>query len=140
MKLSEDELKNLDEDIQNYNQNVKTVKFNLDKSIKNSKDLELRDENFIKQRLEKVEEEKSQLNREYNIIFSRLDNNRKTLKEIEKLNEKIKGKEEEYKVIGELARISNGDNDERITFERYVLAAYFDEIIDAANIRLSKMT
>ncbi|NSJ93158.1 SMC family ATPase, partial [Coprococcus sp. MSK.21.13] len=113
---------------------------NLDKSIKNSKDLELRDENFIKQRLEKVEEEKSQLNREYNIIFSRLDNNRKTLKEIEKLNEKIKGKEEEYKVIGELARISNGDNDERITFERYVLAAYFDEIIDAANIRLSKMT
>ncbi|STA91788.1 SbcC/MukB-like Walker B domain-containing protein [Clostridium cochlearium] len=140
MKLSEDELKNLDEDIQNYNQNVKTVKFNLDKAIKNSKDLKLRDENLIKQRLEKVEEEKSQLNREYNIIFSRLDNNRKTLKEIEKLNEKIKGKEEEYKVIGELARISNGDNDERITFERYVLAAYFDEIIDAANIRLSKMT
>ncbi|SDL10369.1 exonuclease SbcC [Clostridium cochlearium] len=140
MKLSEDELKNLDEDIQNYNQNVKTVKFNLDKAIKNSKDLEFRDENLIKQRLEKVEEEKSQLNREYNIIFSRLDNNRKTLKEIEKLNEKIKGKEEEYKVIGELARISNGDNDERITFERYVLAAYFDEIIDAANIRLSKMT
>ena len=32
MKLSEDGLKNLDEDIQNYNQNVKTVKFNLDKS------------------------------------------------------------------------------------------------------------
>lgn len=73
-------------------------------------------------------------------MFSRLDNNIKTLKEIKKLNEKISEKEDDYKIIGELARISNGDNDERITFERYVLAAYFDEIIAAANIRLSKMT
>ncbi|RXI42081.1 SMC family ATPase [Clostridium tetani] len=140
MKLSEDQLKNLDEDIQDYNQNIKTIKFNLNRAINNSKDLEFIDVDIIKEKLEKVKQEKNQLNREYNIVFSRLDNNIKTLKEIKKLNEKISEKEDDYKIIGELARISNGDNDERITFERYVLAAYFDEIIAAANIRLSKMT
>ena len=140
MKLSEEELKNLDEDIQNYNQNVETIKFNLDRAIRESKDLEVKDVNTIKEKLEVVKEEKIKFNKEYNIIFSRLDNNIKSLKEINKLNEKINKKENDYNIIGELARISNGDNDERITFERYVLAAYFDEIIDASNIRLSKMT
>lgn len=140
MKLSEKQLQNLDEDIQNYNQNVKTIKFNLDRAIKNSEDLKLGDMDFIKEKLEKVKQEKSQLSEEYNRLFSRLDNNRKTLKEIIRLNGKINEKEEEYKVIGELSRVANGDNEERITFERYVLAAYFDEIIDAANVRLSKMT
>ncbi|RXI50995.1 SMC family ATPase [Clostridium tetani] len=140
VKLSEDQLKSLDEDIQDYNQNIKIIKFNLNRAINNSKDLEFIDLDIIKEKLEKVNQEKNQLNREYNIVFSRLDNNIKTLKEIKKLNEKISEKEDDYKIIGELARISNGDNDERITFERYVLAAYFDEIIAAANIRLSKMT
>lgn len=140
VKLSENELKSLDEDIQDYNQNIKIIKFNLNRAINNSKDLEFIDLDIIKEKLEKVNQEKNQLNREYNIVFSRLDNNIKTLKEIKKLNEKISEKEDDYKIIGELARISNGDNDERITFERYVLAAYFDEIIAAANIRLSKMT
>ncbi|KHO40034.1 AAA family ATPase [Clostridium tetani] len=140
VRVSEDQLKSLDEDIQDYNQNIKIIKFNLNRAINNSKDLEFIDLDIIKEKLGKVKQEKNQLNREYNIVFSRLDNNIKTLKEIKKLNEKISEKEDDYKIIGELARISNGDNDERITFERYVLAAYFDEIIAAANIRLSKMT
>ena len=32
-----------------------------------------------------------------------------------------------YNVIGELSELANGNNVERITFERYVLAAYFDQ-------------
>ena len=140
IKLSEEKLKNLDEDIQNYNQDFKTVKFNLDRAITECENLEFKNADIIKEKLKLVKEEKIKLNQEYNIIFSRLDNNIKSLKEINKINEKINEKENDYNIIGELARISNGDNDERITFERYVLAAYFDEIINAANIRLSKMT
>ena len=74
------------------------------------------------------------------IIFSRIKNNKDTLKSIEDITDKIKGDEEKYKVIGELAELANGNNSERVSFERYVLAAYFDDIIRAANFRLIKMT
>lgn len=74
------------------------------------------------------------------VIYSRIKNNKETLKSIENITDKIKGDEEKYKVIGELAELANGNNSERVSFERYVLAAYFDDIIRAANCRLSKMT
>ena len=49
-----------------------------------------------------------------------------SLKYIEKITDKIKDDENHYNVIGELSESANGNNVERITFERYVLAAYFD--------------
>ena len=48
------------------------------------------------------------------------------LKYIKKITDKIKDDENHYNVIGELSELANGNNVERITFERYVLAAYFD--------------
>lgn len=74
------------------------------------------------------------------IIYSRINNNVDTLMWIEKITNKIKDDEDNYKVIGELSELANGNNAERITFERFVLAAYFDDIIKAANLRLRKMT
>ena len=50
-----------------------------------------------------------------------------SLKYIEKITDKIKDDENHYNVIGELSELANGNNVERITFERYVLAAYFDQ-------------
>ena len=45
-----------------------------------------------------------------------------------------------YSTIGRLSKIINGDNGRRISFERYVLASYFEDIITAANLRLSRMS
>lgn len=46
----------------------------------------------------------------------------------------------QYKDVSELYRLASGNNAQRISFESYVLASYFDDIIALANIRLSKMT
>jgi exonuclease SbcC len=48
--------------------------------------------------------------------------------------------EERYKLIGHLHEIAKGQNTYRITFERYVLAAFLDDILREANVRLRKMT
>ena len=81
------------------------------------------------ERLESLAEKEKELN-EYNIenkkLYSRISNNKDTLKYIEKITDKIKDDENHYNVIGELSELANGNNVERITFERYVLAAYFD--------------
>ena len=60
--------------------------------------------------------------------------------EIKNIEIKVKDKEEKYKVVGELAYLANGKRSPYITFERFVLASYFQEIIDSANLRLSRMT
>lgn len=93
-------------------------------------------ENDIKESKSKEEV----LYKEAKDIFSIISNNSHILKEIIDIKSKVIDKENEYSVIGELASLSNGKRSPYITFERFVLASYFQEIIDAANIRLSKMT
>jgi exonuclease SbcC len=73
-------------------------------------------------------------------VFSRFSNNLRTLEQLDKIIGRLQLLEKKYGTIGELSRIAKGDNAQRLTFERYVLAAYFDEIITAANHRLERMT
>ncbi|NLC94642.1 MAG: SMC family ATPase, partial [Bacilli bacterium] len=75
-----------------------------------------------------------------NYVYAKLQSNKRVLTNIKKTYQNITNKEKEYGVISDLAKVANGDNPQRIAFERYVLAAYFEDIIKAANQRLKKMT
>lgn len=102
--------------------------------------------------LEKIEIEKLKLDlkdiqgnintleKELNTVYSRYDNNKQRYDEINRIYNKIKVLEDKYSILGQLANYANGKVSPYITFESYVLAFYFKQIIDAANIRLSKMT
>ncbi|SEA63720.1 exonuclease SbcC [Thalassobacillus cyri] len=46
----------------------------------------------------------------------------------------------DYYDIGELADLARGENHLRLSFERYVLSAFLDEILMQANIRFDQMT
>ena len=48
--------------------------------------------------------------------------------------------EEDFAVVGRLADIAGGQNPQRMTLQRYVLAALFEEVAIAASRRLSKMS
>ena len=48
---------------------------------------------------------------------------------IETINSEIKSLEEKYQLIGHLYEMSKGQNTYRITFERYVLASFLDDIL-----------
>ncbi len=52
----------------------------------------------------------------------------------------IKEEEEQYKIVGDLAETANGNKAPYVSFERYVLASYFKDIVNKANLRLLKMT
>lgn len=83
---------------------------------------------------------KSQLITQRTAIIARQVHNQTMLNSVCSLMEKLEQKEEEHLLIGHLARIARGDNEQKVSFERYVLAAFFNDIIDAANERLKKMT
>lgn len=45
-----------------------------------------------------------------------------------------------YKLLSNITNVANGDTKSKISFERYVLISYFQQIIDIANTYLSPMT
>ncbi len=71
-----------------------------------------------------------QLLRELDRTYTELHTKRRNL---EKLSN-------EYGRIKELENIASGNNAKKLVFEQYVLAGYFEEILNAANIRFQKMT
>lgn len=48
--------------------------------------------------------------------------------------------EAEYRIVGHLADIANGNNGRNLTFQRYVLAALLDDVLRAASLRLTAMS
>ena len=62
------------------------------------------------------------------------------LEQIIKAEAEQKKLQDSYGDLGELARITKGENAQMLSFERFVLASYFENVINMANIRLSGMT
>lgn len=139
LKMTDNAIKALDDEIQGYYQQLKSLKDRLEQAEKDTKELAPALVDELKESLNALVDRQTLIEHQEKALFSRINNNIKALREIENISELIKEDEAKYSVIGELASIANGDNSERITFERFVLAAYFDEIIDAANVRLGKM-
>jgi exonuclease SbcC len=48
--------------------------------------------------------------------------------------------EKEYEITGRISEVANGNNPDRITFQRFVLAALLDEVLIAASERLRVMS
>lgn len=109
----------------------------ISEELKNCKLINL-DELIIAQSDLKIEFDS--LRNEENEMHLVLQTNVRILSETERLYKKVKNKIEEFGVLSDISRVANGDNPQKLTFERYVLAAYFDEIIRSANFRLSDMT
>lgn len=139
-KMTEKEIKALDDEIDIYYKKLQILRGSLEKAENDTRDLKPVEIGELSKRLEELKLQQENLENEGKNIFLRIQNNHNSLKEIEKISENMRRDEEYYAVVSDLAKVANGSNDEKITFERYVLAAYFDEIIDAANLRLNKMT
>lgn len=139
-KMYIDKIDILDKEIIEYNKKIGILmeaKETLNKKCENISvvSIEEIDDSIKCMKIDEKEKE-DKLKQEFSII----DNNMNVLKKVIELNKEFKEKEDEYRVIGELSELSNGRKAPYISFERYVLASYFQDIIDAANLRLEKMT
>ncbi|MFD1705288.1 SbcC/MukB-like Walker B domain-containing protein [Siminovitchia sediminis] len=80
------------------------------------------------------------LNSQYSGLMMNIRRNEEVQISVDQLNQQIKEKEKKYELIGHLSDITKGKNAFKLTFERYVLASFLDDILSAANHRLAKMT
>lgn len=130
----------LEKSIALFNESLKSVRDRFAAAVNDTIGLKMEDENILKDELATLKLQKEEINEEKENKLFTIKNNLSVFKSIKDLNIKLEEKENKYFVIGDLANTARGFNSEKITFERYVLAAFFDDIIDAANLRLSKMT
>ncbi|MBK5240307.1 AAA family ATPase [Clostridium sp.] len=138
--LTEEKIENLDVEINEFNINLSGVKKLYEASLKEIEGLIIVDLEILKDKLVSEDIIFKSLNKEQMELFARIRNNSLILEDCEKYSKTIEIDEKKYEIVGKLSNIINGDNSKKISFERYVLAAYFEDIIMAANIRFNKMT
>jgi exonuclease SbcC len=138
-KMTEKEIEALDQDISEHYKKLQSLEDSLKKLQKETEGLEIVNVSELLKAKEELKLNEDRLIEKKENIFARIKNNKNVLKEINEINLDISEDEAKHSVLYDIYKAANGFNEERITFERYVLAAYFDEIISAANLRLNKM-
>jgi exonuclease SbcC len=138
-KMTEKEIEALEQDINEYYKKLQSLEDSLKKLQKETEGLEIVNVSELLKAKEELKLNENRLTEKKENIFARIKNNKNVINEINKINSDISEDEAKHSLFYDIHKAANGFNEERITFERYVLAAYFDEIISAANLRLNKM-
>jgi DNA repair protein SbcC/Rad50 len=139
-KKTEAEIRKLENQIRSYREELRSVSDRLKELTELLTDVKTPDVDGLKVTLENLGRELQDLNQQRTDLFVKKRDNEAIYNRVESLNEQMKVLEERYKLIGHLYEISKGQNTYRVTFERYVLAAFLDDILREANVRLRKMT
>lgn len=130
----------LEKEIKSFDENLKSSEDAYDRASKLAEGVVKQDLVLLQNDLKVLESEKEASIKEENSLVEKIKENKKTLNEVINLDNEIKDKEKEYKVLGHISNISNGFNGYGITFQRFVLGALLDDITIAATERLKLMS
>lgn len=140
LKTDLKDIKLLEEKVKEYKEKLLETKSNINSLKSQINNKELVDLSSLEQIILELDNKIDTLTEEKNNLLIGVSDNNTTIDEIEKISFGIKDIENEYSVIGKLSRVANGKNSKKLSFERYVLAAFLEDILKAANSRLMKMT
>ncbi|GAA0480644.1 SMC family ATPase [Salinibacillus aidingensis] len=139
-KMADADMEKAEEQIKAFEEKVSITKSRYDQLSIQLKEKERPDletlENTLKQMNEEIDAKTKRIQEQQ----LQLDRHLSTSDRLHQLAEEKQELEETYFDIGELAKLSRGDNQLRLSFERYVLSSFLDEILFQANIRLDQMT
>ncbi|MBM7552535.1 AAA family ATPase [Thalassobacillus pellis] len=139
-KMPKENVSEMKEKIDNYKQRLGAVTdqaAELETLVQDREEPDLEDS---KRNWAEAEQVKENMSKHINAVQMELQSLKNVHSEVHMLWEEIKDLQEEYYDIGELADLAKGENHLRLSFERYVLSSFLDEILMQANIRLDQMT
>ncbi|MBY0120573.1 AAA family ATPase [Bacillus sp. S/N-304-OC-R1] len=139
-KKTDREIQLLELSLRNYREEVRSVHDRYEELSQQLKDVQMPNLEELNAFFNENENQIRLLQGNYTDLFIKKKQNVDTSEKITKINEQMKELEDRYKLIGHLYEITKGQNTYRITFERFVLAAFLDDILREANGRLRKMT
>lgn len=139
-KLQDQEVEKLKAAVQAYREECRSVSDRLQDLEEALKDITVPNMEELQKQLSLIVEEANRFQQEHTNMLIKQKDNKEIQDQVVEINKKVKELENQFKLVGHLYDISRGQNSQRITFERYVLASFLDEILLQANSRLKKMT
>lgn len=140
VKLPQVEIEKMEQNVQAFREELRSVWDRHQELVSKLEKVERPDIELLNEKLKAQNSEVELLQENKNVLYHKVKTNSSIIDAIKKINKDMATVEEEYKIVGELSDIASGKNTYRVTFERYVLAAFLDQILLAANGRLNKMT
>ena len=153
LELDQNIIDNIEEyiqDLSNLGIYIKTVtefETNYDNKKKTKEELEIKLKGKQKENLDGLTSLINELSCDINLLTEKIttlttlvSNNKQTSVELDKAFRIFVKVQKEFEEINELSKTSSGSNPKYLSFERFVLIGYFENILRHANTRLSKMT
>lgn len=110
-------------------------------SIKNQLTrLELLDLSSLQQSIKQQQEYCDEIQKHYANLMMSYQKYIDIYKQLRKIHCDISNVEEEYRLYYDLYNATSGNNSLKLSFERYILAAYFEQILELSNIRFYEMS
>lgn len=139
-KRTEQEIKILEQAVRRYREELRSVSDRYLELAELLKDVKVPQIDKLKEIIASIDEQYTKLQDDYTSLLMKKKDNEEIRQRIENINSELKELEASYQIIGHLSEMSKGQNVLRITFERFVLASFLDDILQKANVRLTKMT
>lgn len=137
LKQNAEQIQNKINDFNNQFEIQKQLFENLGEQLKGAKPIDTEQMQVI---LAQINQNIKQLNKQQIDINTRINTNTSAFKNIKTNLEQTEKIDEKYKIINKLSKLSSGDNAQGVSFERFVIASYFEDIIVYANLRLRQIT
>jgi DNA repair protein SbcC/Rad50 len=142
-RLPQEQVDQLEQRINQYNRDVAIAQDRLTTAEANAEGLERPDVAKLEEALQEAENEQQRVVEAHAAKQSQLEKLQQASKQINEIAETVKELEKEYEVVAYLASVASGDstyNAYRVSFERFVLSAFLDEVLTYATNRLYGMT
>lgn len=142
MLLSEEAIGTLKRDVALYTEQVTRVTSDKIRLQGETEGLSYRDTGALEASRKLCENEKVAAEKRKMAVYSRIEHNNKIHENLRKTKSDIEGLERQYLTIKNLSDTANGDlqGKQRLAFERYIQAFYFNRVLMEANKRFSYMT
>lgn len=140
--LEEGELVTLREFVSKYENDKITLEQDINRLTLETKDKKKQDIISLEHHEQVLEQRKQQLEASIQQYATRLGTNQPIANTLDKSIQKISTLWRQYQTISNLSKTANGElsGKQKIAFEQYVQASYFNQILIEANKRLKRMT
>jgi exonuclease SbcC len=139
-RLTPEQLEAVNEEIRTYRVSLHAAKRRSDETRQAADGIVAPDVPSVEASAQAAEQAVEQNVRREEMLAQRLRQTEAALARLRVLDTDLAALEQQYQLVGQIADVANGRNDYRMTFQRYVLGVFLDEVLRAATLRLRIMS